>query len=388
MLNNRASLYLDFYPAIENIKKPGKTTRRLFLNLFVYTPIQENKKGRPVYSKDAMENQYRETHNLNHLATAQQILYDWKNKLFKPEIYTGHEKQLLQQKEKGEQNFVAYFKQLADKKLTSNKANWQSAYFFLEKYTHGHLSFNQLSVQWCEDFKEYLLSTNSNKSEKFKLSQNSALSYFNKVKAALKEAYKQDFLTSDLNAKVKPIKMEDTFRNFLTLAELQTLAQTSCKYPVLKQAAIFSALTGLRFSDIENLKWQDIHQNSNEAYSIHYRQQKTKSAEILPVSKSAIEILGAPGMPAAKVFTGLTYSLIQNNHLHHWVIAAGISKKITFHCFRHTYATLQLQHGTDLYTVSKLLGHKNVSTTQIYGKVVDHTKQQAANKITVIFNEN
>ncbi len=64
-----------------------------------------------------------------------------------------------------------------------------------------------------------------------------------------------------------------------------------------------------------------------------------------------------------------------------WLTASGIKKKISFHNFRHSYATLQLANGTDIYTVSKLLGHKNVATTQIYTKVLDKNKIEAANRI-------
>jgi site-specific recombinase XerD len=66
--------------------------------------------------------------------------------------------------------------------------------------------------------------------------------------------------------------------------------------------------------------------------------------------------------------------------------AAGISRNITFHSFRHTFATLQLSAGTDIYTVSKLLGHKAVATTQIYAHVLDEAKRDAVNRITIDFN--
>ena len=69
--------------------------------------------------------------------------------------------------------------------------------------------------------------------------------------------------------------------------------------------------------------------------------------------------------------------------LRQWIKDSGINKKISFHNFRHSYATLQLANGTDIYTVSKLLGHKNVSTTQIYAKVMDKNKIEAANRINL-----
>ncbi|WP_206366745.1 tyrosine-type recombinase/integrase [Sphingobacterium sp. SGL-16] len=87
----------------------------------------------------------------------------------------------------------------------------------------------------------------------------------------------------------------------------------------------------------------------------------------------------------SQVFKGLKYSAYSNKHLAHWIRASRISKNITFHNFRHTYVTLQLDNGTDIYTVSKLLGHKSVKTTQIYTKVLDDKKREAANKIKLEF---
>ncbi len=85
------------------------------------------------------------------------------------------------------------------------------------------------------------------------------------------------------------------------------------------------------------------------------------------------------------VFEGLQYPAYQNKHLLKWVSTAGITKDITFHCFRHTFATLQLSSGTDIYTVSKMLGHRELKTTQIYAKVIDQTKRTAADKIKLDF---
>ena len=74
----------------------------------------------------------------------------------------------------------------------------------------------------------------------------------------------------------------------------------------------------------------------------------------------------------------------QNSIIQKWVYKAGINKKITFHCGRHTFAVMMLDLGADLYTVSKLLGHKLIGTTQIYAKVLDKNKQAAVSRIPSI----
>lgn len=362
---NRQSLYLDFYPAIPH-PETGEPTRREFLGLYLF---------------DKAKNPIDKQHNKETLQLAEQIRQKKENHLNKPEIYTGYEKEQLKIKEQGEQNFVQYFKTLADKRKASNHDNWVSAYNYLETFTKGNLKFADLNEKFCNEFKEFLLTTKSNKSSKTTLAQNSAVSYFNKLKATLKQAYKDGYLPSDLNAKIEPIKQAETRRNFLTIEELNSLVKTECNNPLLKRAALFSALTGLRFSDIKNLVWGEIHHSVENGYSIQFTQQKTKGVEVLPISEQAYSLLGEPKEPTDKVFEGLTYSAYENKHLYQWIGAAGITKDITFHCFRHTFATLQLSKGTDIYTVSKMLGHRELKTTQIYAKIIDQTKREAADKI-------
>jgi site-specific recombinase XerD len=103
----------------------------------------------------------------------------------------------------------------------------------------------------------------------------------------------------------------------------------------------------------------------------------------LPISDEAYNLLGEKGKPTEPVFPDLIYSDSRNADLYRWMIKAGIEKHITFHCARHTYATLQLTLGTDIFTVSKLLGHRHLKTTQIYANVIDEKKTVAANKINI-----
>ncbi|MFN3405628.1 MAG: tyrosine-type recombinase/integrase [Cytophagaceae bacterium] len=366
---NRQSLYLDFYPPILN-PKTGKPTRREFLGLYLF--------DKPKHPIDKQHN--KETQLL-----AEQIRQKRENQLNKPEIYTEFEKQQLKVKELGEQCFVKYFKTLANKRKASNYDNWNSSYQYLEDFTEGNLKFEDLNERVCNEFREYILTTKSKKSSKVTLSQNSAVSYFNKFKAALKQAYKDGFLQHNLNEKIESIKQEDTQRNFLTIEELNSLVKTDCSVPVLKKAALFSALTGLRFSDIQKLIWNDIEFIEGNGYIIKFKQQKTPGIETLPISEQAYNLLGEPKGPNDKIFEGLTYSAYMNSHLTKWLAKAKITKDITFHCFRHTFATLQLSKGTDIYTVSKMLGHRELKTTQVYAKIMDQTKREAANKIQLDF---
>ncbi|MFN6377922.1 MAG: tyrosine-type recombinase/integrase [Flavobacteriales bacterium] len=389
---NRQSLYLDFYPAIPH-PETGEPTRREFLGLYIPIPVKHkkrkdkngNEKLIPVYDNNPIQNTLIETGIENILQRAEQIRQKRENYLNKPEIYTGYEKEQLKIKEQGEKNFVEYFKTLADKRKASNHDNWVSAYNYLETFTKGNLKFADLNEKFCNEFKEYLLTTKSNKSNKVTLAQNSAVSYFNKLKATLKQAYKDGFLPSDLNAKIEPVKQAETRRNFLTIEELNSLVKTECNNPLLKRAALFSALTGLRFSDIKNLVWGELEYIEGNGYFIQFKQQKTKGVEMMPISEQAYSLLGERKEPTDKVFEGLTYSAYENKHLYQWIGAAGITKDITFHCFRHTFATLQLSKGTDIYTVSKMLGHRELKTTQIYAKIIDQTKREAADKIKLDF---
>jgi hypothetical protein len=238
----RKSLYLDFYPPIPH-PEPGEPTRREFLRLYIYdktkTPIDKQ-------------------HNTETVKIGESIRQKRENFLNKPEIYSQQEKEQLRLSELGEQCFIEYFKKLANKRKASNHDNWISALNYLDTFTNGNLKFTDLNQKFFEDFKEYLLNTKSNRSNKKNLSQNSAVSYFNKVKAALKQAFKEDILQYDLNAKVKPIKTVETRREYLTEEELNKLVKTPCNFVILKRAALFSALTGLRYSDIQKMVWGEL----------------------------------------------------------------------------------------------------------------------------------
>lgn len=283
--------------------------------------------------------------------------------------------------EKGKGSFLKYFENLTEQRRGSqgNYGNWDSVLKHLQKFATFDVRFSDIDRKWLEDFKTYL-KHKAKLSNGKALSINSQSSYYGKVSAALKEAVKDGIIQINPALQVDGIKPDDASREFLTLEELQAAAKAPCEMPILKNAFIFSALTGLRWSDIEKLLWSEV-QSSGNNYYIRFRQKKTKGAETLPISEQAFTLLGQRGKPEEKVFSDLKYSAWNNLKLREWVMKAGITKHITFHCARHTYATLQLNLGTDIYTVSKLLGHRHLKTTEVYAKVMDKKKQEAAGRI-------
>lgn len=282
---------------------------------------------------------------------------------------------------KQDTNFVEYFKSLIEKRKESkgNYGNWDSTLKHLLKYCSHQTTFRDIDTNFVEGFKDYLQHKATTKSN-VALSKNSQNSYFNKFRAVINQAFDDRIIPDNPVKRVKAIKPDEPNREYLTIDELKNLVKTDCKYPVLKNAFLFSCLTGMRWSDIQKLKWSEV-QKHGEGFRVVFRQQKTRGQEYLDISNQAREYLGEQGKPEEGVFIGLKYSGWYNIELQRWIMRAGITKDCTFHVGRHTFAVLQLELGTDIYTVSKLLGHKELKTTQIYAKIMDEKKKEAMNKI-------
>ncbi|MDB5243077.1 MAG: hypothetical protein JWP57_3702 [Spirosoma sp.] len=360
----RTSLYLDFYPPIQH-PETGKPTRREFLGLYLF--------DKPRTELDRRHN--KETKLLaQNICAGRQL-----------EVQAGNYGFL--RKKVGTTDFLQWFKDQAQTRYETNqtksRANWLCVYHHLHIFSNGKLPTDAVTEGFCRQFKEYLSTAKNLNTQRLynqTLSHNTTVGYYIIFKTALKRAVQDGVLSSNPGEKVRPIKPKATQREFLSLAELQALAKAECDIPVLKRAGLFSALTGLRYGDIEKLVWSEVYDDSNGPY-IRFTQEKTKGAETMPISAQARALMGERVGEGEKVFAQLLYSSHQNYKLQQWVTRAGINRSITFHAFRHTFATLQLQHGTDIYTVSKLLGHQDLATTQLYARIVNEQKRTAVDRI-------
>lgn len=301
-------------------------------------------------------------------------------------LYSAEETEQVEQMERSRCNFLEYFAHVADTRHANSSdsiiVNWRRVGELLKIFTKGDtILFADIDLKLVESFRRFLMTAPQGGNKSGTISQNTASTYFAIFKAGLKQAFIDGYLTIDISAKVKGIQEQESRREYLTVEELNRLAQTPCD-PLLKRAALFSALTGIRHCDIQKLKWSEV-EMFNGNYRLNFTQQKTKGVEYMPISEQAFQLCGERQDGDLLVFAGLPAPSWINRPVKRWVEAAGIKKHISFHCFRHSYATLQLAGGTDIYTVSKMLGHTNVRTTQIYAKVVDAKKENATKRITL-----
>ncbi|HIB46700.1 MAG TPA: site-specific integrase [Flavobacteriaceae bacterium] len=359
--NGKSSLFLEFYNGYRIDKNGVKKHLRKFEYLKQY--VFDNPKNAEEKRK-----------NKETLQLAENILA-----IRKAEYVQGKYK--IKNDKKGEVTFIDYYEKLKEDRFETkaNYGNWDAAQKHIEKYCPLHKQLKDVDTDFVKGFKRYL-NTKAKTKSGTPLSQNSKYTYFNKFKAALREAYTENYLEENVLRSVKGFEQGESTREYLTYSELQGLTQAECKYPMLKNAFIFSCLTGLRWSDIDKLRWSEV-RDEDTGSRIIFRQKKTDGLEYLYVSGQSRKLLGKRTNESDRVFRGLKYGAVYNTEILRWCMKAGITKHITFHSARHTNAVLLLENGADIYTVSKRLGHREIRTTEIYTKIIDEKMKEAANLI-------
>lgn len=305
---------------------------------------------------------------------------------------------------KNKVNLVSYILYQADKALKKS-GNPHGYYYTLNslakhitRYSGDKVTFQQVDKDYIIGFINYLKTakninyqrTGSERDKEVFLSRNTQHNLFMKFKYILKKAIKEDVISVNpidkLENSDKP-KEEDSTREFLTIEEIKKLIITPCKNDTLKRAFLFCCLVGLRYSDISSITWSELTQDSNGANMLRFKMKKVRRGENAYISDEALKWLPEQGeLSDDDVIFSLPKNDSANKQLARWIKTAGIIKRITFHCSRHTAATLNLSLGTPIETVSKMLGHTKISTTQIYAKIIDEKQKEAVSKQNGIFD--
>lgn len=252
-----------------------------------------------------------------------------------------------------------------------------------------NLALKEVDKDFCKGFIAFLKTCTFNNGKKT-LGSTTCRIFMNRLAAALNMAVREGLIENNpfklLDAKEKPQK-KSAMCEFLTIEELRMLIAKPCRYEIVKKAFLFSCFTGLRYSDMMALKWNEIHKAADgKTLYIEHEQVKTKNMVTIPLSNEALKWMPQKSKGDERVFhqlriTSTTVEVV----LGEWMQEAGIQKHITYHCSRHTAATLLLTLGADLYTVSKILGHRSIRMTEVYAKIVDKKKIETMNLVNNMF---
>lgn len=326
-------------------------------------------------------------------------------------LYADKTNREISEEDRKNKTLLAFLEEFKAEKAKKGQSNSQAVtinnlILYVKDFTQNErVLLKDIDESWCEEFLFYLskahsfvrnrfkkgsntehISTNGEKSDN-PLAKSTAKLYYNTFVSALWSAENEGLMTNP----TKKVKAEDKKllkgdgiqREFLTVEELERMKETFVRNPETKRAFLFACYTGLRISDIKSLVYGDIKVEQNthggKIYVIRKMMLKTRKVVGVPLSNKAMSYLPndfTQHSKDEKVFNLPTEGSI-NGMLKTWAKDAQVDKVVTFHTSRHTFATLALTLGADIYTTSKLLGHQNVRTTQIYAEVIDAKKEEA-----------
>lgn len=388
-------ILLEAFPVYEEGKiEPTRTIEDP--NIIVTTPIFEDKPLRVCSNGQEVFAVKRDEHGLIMCSSdidraacmyADQIRKIRQSEYDKDNLYTKEERKLVAKFKTGDKDFVEYFEECIERLHPNGSKsvmnNWRRTTELFRLFRKGEpLPFCDLNVTVCNDFKNFLCSRPNESRNKRALASATIAQYISVLKTALHQAFIEEYIPTNLASQLRNVHVESPKRETLSMEEVKMLGRTPCHRPVVKRAALFTLLTGVRHCDVYAMKWKQI-KSTPDGYRLDFVQQKTGVPSYVPLSEQAYALCGVPDDPELLVFAGLPHVTECNVAIKKWTKAAGLDCHITYHCFRHTFATLLLQCGVNLFTIKQLLGHTRVTTTEMYSHIVDSAKQQAAQAIVL-----
>ena len=331
--NGTKSLFLDFWPGYRD-PETMELIRRRSLGMYIYADPA---------------NKQQKLYNDKILAKAEAI----RCKVY---IDVLDEKYDFFNRDRLKEDFLGYFRNMVNR----NYVKCDAAYKHFEKFSKGKCTFEMLDVLYCNKYMEYLLDTKVSSRGghviKKSISRNTASAYWNVFKQVLTKAYRERRLTDDLASLLENISCTTPVKQSLTLEEVRRMYATECSIPVVRKAALFSCLTGLRISDILRLKWENIRSYADGGYYLDFICAKTKCQTQVPIGDDAYALIH-PKTNRTYIFQGfkrtMTYGVMQS-----WLKECGIEKHITFHSGSHSKIFY-------LLNISELSTLKNVTANDL-----------------------
>ena len=259
--------------------------------------------------------------------------------------------------------------------ISKSKATYQKyevtrkhlADFIKEKYNLSDISFKEINHLFLTDFEVYLLTScgcNPNTTAKF-------MQFFKRIVIIAKN---NGWIKADPFANYK-IRLKKVDRGYLTQEEVEAIMAKQFSTKRLEQVRdifIFSCFCGLAYIDVKKLRKENIRTSFDGNLWIMGKREKTDvtfSIPLLDIPKNILEKYEGT-LPDNRILP-VPSNQKMNAYLKEIGDLCEINKEISFHLARHTFATLTLSKGVSIESVSKMLGHTNIKTTQIYARITD-----------------
>jgi len=276
-----------------------------------------------------------------------------------------------------------YHNEISKEKLNSHTLrHYKVTQGYLQKFLKlklktSDVSLHSLNYSFITDF-EYFIKSYEPEDHQRKMGHNTAMKHIQRLRKMITMAYHLEWIVRDPFVRFKT-HFENNRREFLTPEELNLLEKFYSSLPrlnIIKDLFLFSCYTGISYADINSLSVDNIYLGIDGNYWVKSRRKKTNSVFEIPLLQQAKDLIkkyeGHPRTSNTKTIFPCFSNQKINSYLKEIAELNGLKKNLTFHMARHTFATtVTLSNGVPIETVSKLLGHTKIATTQIYARVLN-----------------
>ena len=265
--------------------------------------------------------------------------------------------------------------------------------FLKERFKTTDINLCDLTYQFITDFEHYLRTYIPTDHQK-RLSNNGVMKHLERLRKMTGMAVKMEWIPKDPFARYQ-LKFRKTSRNFLSTEELEAIERKVLRIERLqyiRDLFVFSCYSGLAYIDVMNLCPENISIGIDGELWITTYRTKTGEPVRIPLLPKALAIIKKYENHPRSVHAGTIFPRISNQKLNSYLKEIAdlcrITKPLTFHIARHTFATtVTLTNGVPIETVSKLLGHTNLRTTQVYAKIVEKKVSDDMNNLRSVLNQ-
>ncbi len=265
---------------------------------------------------------------------------------------------------------------------------------FLKKHRKtSDVYLKQINYEFLTDFQGYLSNLYPAGHPKA-LSHNTVMKHIQRLRKIVTLAFHMEWMAKDPLIRWK-MSFDKTNREFLSEIELHNLETKefiSDRLDRVRDLFVFSCYTGISYVDIMTPTTDNVILNIDGSYWIETKRQKTNTVVKVPLLSQALAIIDKYKDHQVTVVSESLLPVITNEKLNAYLKEVanfvGIKKNLTFHMARHTFATtITLSNGVPIETVSKILGHTKISTTQIYARVLEHKISADMNNLKSILEK-